>query len=130
MPSLPRPLRLQLVIIRTAMLLGVLAFGAVTWFIQRSGATPILPPEPLTQLTYAFYGIGALTLVGLLVLRLRLATATTGQQRVMYLGGYAAAEVVAILGGAIWFVGGDRTWYILGLVLMTVAFQILPLRRD
>jgi hypothetical protein len=81
-------------------------------------------------LTYAFYGIGGLTLAGLLFLRTRLSTAAAETQRAMYLGGYAAAEVVAILGGAIWFTGGDRTWYIIGLVLMAVSFQILPLRRE
>jgi hypothetical protein len=128
--TLPRPLRLQLLIVRTAMLFGVLAFGAVTWFLQREGVTPSFPPATIARFTGGFYIVGALTLVGLVLVRLGLNKATVDQQKFMYLGGYAATEVVAILGGVIWYTGGDRTWYIVGLVLMAVSFQILPLRRD
>ena len=127
---LPHPVRLQLLVARTAMLAGVLALGAAAWFTRRSNADTILPSETLQALTDVFYGIGTMTLVGLILLRTRLSGASTDQQRAMYLGGYAAAEVVAVLGGAIWFTGGDRTWYIIGLVLMAVSFQILPLRRE
>lgn len=128
---LPPPVRLQLLVARTAMLAGVLALGAAAWFTRRDGAAAAtLPPDTLQLLTYGFYGIGALTLVGLVILRTRLSGASIDAQRAMYLGGYAAAEVVAVLGGAIWFTGGDRTWYIIGLVLMAVSFQILPLSRE
>lgn len=122
--------RLQLLVARTAMLAGVLALGGAAWFTRRNNADTVLPPDTLQTLTYVFYALGALTLVGLIILRTRLSGATEAQQRAMYLGGYAAAEVVAVLGGAIWFTGGDRTWYIIGLVLMAVSFQILPLRRE
>jgi hypothetical protein len=127
---LAKPLRLQLLAIRTAMLLGVLAFGALTWFLQRDGRTPALAPETLQRMTSGLYLLLAVVLGLLLLLRSRVADAAAGTQRLLYLVGYAAAEAVAIFGGAIWFFGGDRLSYLLGLVLMAVSFQVLPIARD
>lgn len=127
---LARPDRLRLTVVRTAMLFGVLALGGVTWFLQRDGRTATADPAALAGLTKAFFVLLGLTLAGLILLRLRVADAAPAAQRAMYLGGYTAAEVVAIFGGALWFLGGDRVSYLLGLVLMAVSFQVLPIPRD
>jgi hypothetical protein len=123
-------LRLQLLIIRTAMLLGVLLLGVVAWFRHRNGTILALELSTAQVLTYACYGALVATLGLLLLLRSRVAGAAARTQMLVYIAGYAAAEVTAILGGALWLFGGERVPYLLGLVLMASSFQLLPIPRE
>ncbi len=127
---LARPLRLQLLIIRTAMLLGVLGLGGFAWFRQRQGTVVGLDESTLRMLMYGCYGGLVATLALLAVLRTRVAGAEPRTQLLLYLGGYGAAETVAILGGAVWLLGGERLPYLMGVVLMALSFQLLPVPRD
>jgi len=127
---LAKPLRLQLLIIRSAMLLGVLGLGVFSWFRHREGTRAALDGSLLQTLSYGCYAGLAATLLLLVVLRTRVAAAPANTQMLLYLGGYGAAEMVAILGGAIWLFGGERIPYLLGVVLMTLSFQLLPIPRD
>ncbi len=112
------------------MLLGVLLLGIVAWFRHRNGVIAGLDASLLQSLTYAVYGGAALTLALLAVLRTKAAGAAPPQQMLLYLGGYGAAELVAILGGTVWLFGGDRIPYLLGIVLMTLSFRLLPIPRN
>jgi hypothetical protein len=130
-PALPRPVATQLLIIRTALLAGLLLFGAATWYVQRNGIANAIAPAGERALVYVFIGAAVAALGGMFFLRSRLgATADVKQIVAMYIVGYAFAEGAALLSAVIWYVGGSRDWYIAGLVLMVVAFQILPVRRE
>ena len=130
-PSLPRAVRVQALIIRTAMLAGLLLFGAATWYTLRQGRVAILLPEKARTFGYVFAGLAATAVAGLAYLRLRLETATEpAQLLVFYIVGYALAEGAALFGGVVWFMGGSQAWYVAGLVLMVVSFEVLPVRRE
>ena len=120
----------RLLIIRTGLLLGVLVFGAVTWYLRRQGSLETLDPSQTATFSYAFMALTAGALVGLFMLRVRVQRTTDGAKQIqLYIIGYAMAESAALFGGVIWYLGGPREWYIAGLVLMVVAFQVLPLKR-
>jgi len=120
----------RLLIIRTGLLLGVLVFGAVTWYLRRQGSLETLDPSQTATFSYAFMALTAGALVGLFMLRVRVQRTTDGAKQIqLYIIGYAMAESAALFGGVIWYLGGPREWYIAGLVLMVVAFQVLPVRR-
>lgn len=120
----------SVLLIRTALLFGVLLFGAVTWYVRRGGSPDTLAPDATTRLGYVFMGLAAAVVGLLFVLRQRVASEKNPQKQVpMYLAGYASAEGAALFGGAIWYLGGVYEWYIAGLVLMVVSFQLLPIAR-
>jgi hypothetical protein len=130
-PALGRIPRLQLLVIRTAMLLGVLLFGAVTWYIKRQEHPAILTPGKAQLFGYIFAGLAFAAVAGLVFLRSRLETTREpGQILVYYVIGYALSEGAAVFGGVVWFLGGAQAWYIAGLVLMVVAFQVLPVEAS
>jgi hypothetical protein len=130
-PSLGRAARIQLLVIRTAMLLGVLLFGAVTWYTKRQEHPAILTPATARAFGYIFAAIACAAVAGLMFMRTRLETTTEqGQLLVLYVVGYALAEGAAVFGGVVWFLGGAQAWYIAGLILMVVAFQVLPVEAS
>lgn len=121
----------KLLVIRTGLLLGVLVFGAVTWYLRRDGSLSTLDPAATQRLGYVFIAVAVGVLGMLIALRARARAATDAQQQfTLYIAGYAAAEGAALFGGVIWYLGGVREWYIAGLVLMAVAFQVLPIGRS
>ena len=131
LPRLPQGAAIQLIIIRTALLLGLLLFGVSTWYTMRNGSTPMLSPETARTFGYVFIGLAATALAGMLFLRSRIEGLTNPKAIVThYMIGYALAEGAGLFGGVVWFMGGSRDWYIAGLVLMVVAFQVLPVRRE
>ena len=130
-PALPKPNAMRLTLIRSAMMLGLLTFGGATWFQHRSGHPAPIAADQARTFGYVFIGLALMATAGLFMLRQRLERATeVKQQLALYLVGYGMAEGAALFGGATWFVGGDRNLYIAGLILMVVAFQILPITRQ
>jgi len=130
-PVLPKADALRLTLIRSALLLGLLTFGGATWFQHRSGHPAPIPADQARTFGYVFVGLALMAVAGLYMLRKRLEHATdVKQQLTLYMAGYGIAEGAALFGGATWFVGGDRNLYITGLILMVVAFQILPIKRQ
>ncbi len=128
-PSLGRTARIQLLVIRTAMLFGLLLFGAATWYTKHRELVALLAPGTARTFGYIFAAIACAAVGGLLFLRARLETTTEPAQLVaLYVVGYALAEGAAVFGGVVWFLGGAQAWYVAGLVLMVVAFQVLPVR--
>lgn len=129
-PTLPRADAVRLVLIRSALLLGLLLFGGATWFQHRNGHPVPVPAEQARMYGFVFIGLAVMAIAGLFVLRSRLERTADVKQRVtLYLAGYAIAEGAALFGGATWFLGGDSSTYIAGLILMVVAFQVLPIKR-
>jgi hypothetical protein len=129
-PALPRAEATQILVIRTALLAGLLVFGAVTWFLTRQGNTAAASAEQAQLYGYVFAGLAAAAIGGMIVMRTRLEKATsTAQLMTLYITGYAMAEGAALFGAVVWFLGGAREWYIAGLILLVSGFQILPVRR-
>jgi hypothetical protein len=120
----------RLLVIRTGLLLGVLVFGAVTWYLRRAGSLETIAANVTERLGYVFIAMAVGVIGALFALRMRVQSVTDARQQfALYIAGYAAAEGAALFGGVIWYLGGVREWYIAGLVLMVVAFQMLPIRR-
>ena len=130
-PPLPRPLATQLLLIRTALLAGLLLFGAVTWFLRRGEALVPLQPDRAQLYGYVFIALAVTALGGLFFVRGRLEKGVEGTAAVQqYLTGYAMAEGAALFGAMTWYLGGSLNWYVAGVLLVVVAFQILPIRRE
>ena len=129
--SLPRPVAVQLLIIRAAMLLGLVLFGVSTFYVKQRKTTAMMTDERAQLFGYIFVGMAGSALVGMIAIRSRL-SATTDVKRLtpLYMVGYALAEAAALFGAVTWYIGGAREWFIAGLVLMVVAFQVLPIKRD
>jgi hypothetical protein len=134
-PALPRAAATQVLILRFAMLSGLLLFGAATWFTARQGRVASLEPERATLFAYIFAALAAGALAGMIAIRSRLAnqianSGTPKQAVSLYLIGYAMAEGAGLFGGVVWFLGGSPQLYIAGLLLLAAGFQVLPVRAE
>jgi hypothetical protein len=122
-------------ILRLAFLVGVLAFGAVIWWLSRGGRTPGTgggeAPDPATLRTLRLVGpvlaVGAVAAAA--ALRAVIAR-TTDPARVWSLRvvAWAVGEVAALFGGVYWLLSGDPSRYVIGLVAMAATFVAVPLR--
>jgi hypothetical protein len=130
-PLLAPPVAVRIIVIRTALLLGMLLFGGATWYTSRQGRVSLLSAERAQLMGWVFVALAACALGAMLFLRSRLEKiADVRQIFATYVVGYAFAEGAALFGGVVWFLGGAREWYVAGLVLMAVSFQILPVRKS
>jgi hypothetical protein len=127
-PVSRQPSPAQLALVRIAMLAGVLAFGGVTWVLRR-GAPPAVIPTP-RALDYARLGVWGITIAVVLVVRMRLDRITDPARRAtLSIVGWAAGELSALFGAVHYFLTGDPRWYLIGILLLLVAFLLIPLRR-
>ena len=130
--SRPDPLdsahRARLGTIRIAFLAGVLMFGAIIWFMRRGGGGPPASDSGLIDLmSYAAIAIGV---VGIVVMRRVLANATTAEKYASSaVMGWAFGELAALGGGVHFFLTGDPTRYVIGVMVMLLSFVLIPLRR-
>lgn len=122
--------RASLGVIRLSLLAGVLAFGAVTWFMHRDEAWsgPARPPGG----TFAMVALAVsiLAIAGILFARRQVTTtrdaAKYGSWCVL---GWAFGEVAALTGGVYYFLTDDPGRYLLGVLVMLLSFVLIPLRR-
>lgn len=119
------------ILIRGAMLVGVLLFGGVTWYVRRDGEPPTLSRDTLTTLLWVGRGTWIVSMATCLALFGMLRNARS-QQRITALSitGWAAGEAVAIVGGVIWFLTGISKWYSAGLVYFVLALLTFPVKRQ
>ena len=120
--------RARLGVIRIAMLAGVIVFGAVTWFIRRDAAAPgISNPALLRTIGWVVFAVAVL---GMGFMRQRVAAArdaaTYGNLAVI---GWAFGELAALFGAVYYFVTGDPTRFVTGIMLMLASFVLIPLRK-
>ncbi|HEX4932081.1 MAG TPA: hypothetical protein VFV33_02810 [Gemmatimonadaceae bacterium] len=119
-----------MMLIRVAMLTGVLIFGGVAWFIRR-GAPPDFDPAGLNTLLWGARAVWGASMAACLVLFLALRNARQAQQvRTLSLIGWAAGEAVPLMGGVIWLLTGNSRWYSLGLVYLVLTFLAFPAPRE
>lgn len=125
---LSSPQRARLGIVRVAMLAGVIMFGVVTWFLRRSGPAPGgIEAGPLDTITYGAMIAG---IAGIVVMRRVVAAATDAARYAnMAVIGWAFGELAALAGAVHYFMTGDPTRYVIGVMVMLLSFVLIPLRR-
>lgn len=120
-----------MLLIRLAMLGGVLMFGAITWFIRRDGGAPTFDPAGANTLLWGARAVWGASMATCLVLFFALRNARRpAQVKTLSLIGWAAGEAVALMGGVVWFLTGNTQWYSFGLVYLVLAFLAFPAPRE
>lgn len=115
-------------VVRLGILGGVLAFGAVAWYITHQ---PGWSPRPVDRdpFFYAALAIWAVATAGLLLLRRRWQRETDPARRTPLLFvGWALGEVPAVWGGIFYLLTGEPQRYLTGLLFLVMAFLLLPVR--
>ena len=114
-------------LIRIALLVGVLALGAIVWHLRRSGDTGYLVnPRTLRVAGQAVWGSMTLGTLALFLLAGRAAPERRGSLSVI---AWALGEATAIYGGLFWMMLGDRQWYLYGVACLLLTYFIFPIRN-
>lgn len=113
-------------IIRIALLVGVLVFGAVVWFLRRSDGTAFsVDPRGLRLAGQAVWGAATL---GTLALFLAAGRASPERRATFAVIAWALGESTAIYGGLFWMILGDPQWYLYGVACLLLTYFIFPIR--
>ena len=109
------------------MLGGVLLFGGVSWFVHQ---TPDwTPADPVVTAKLKTMGriVGGLATFGLMFLYTRFRNASSASQAsTLAILAWALGESVALFGGAYYFMTGVASFYIAGVLLLTLALVGFP----
>lgn len=119
----------NLFLIRMALIFGVFGFAAFTYF--RGAATSSnVDPASLEMLRYIFWGAAALAAAAALLIRTKVESAATPQQKgSLLIIGWAFGEGAALFGIVLHMIGGAVSSLALGLLLFTFTLTILPIPR-
>ena len=113
-------------LIRIALLVGVLALGAIVWHLRRSGDTGYLVnPRTLRVAGQAVWGSMTIGTLALFLLAGRAAPERRGSLSVI---AWALGEATAIYGGLFWLLLGDSQWYLYGVGCLLLTYFIFPIR--
>ena len=113
---------------RMALLVGVLMFGGITWYTRRGD--PMTTTPNIDLLYKVGYGVLVLAVVGIVVIRNKLAGVTDPAKYAnLAVLGWSCGEAAAIYGGVYYFLSGDPSRYLTGVLLMLISFVAIPLRR-
>jgi hypothetical protein len=118
-----------LAIIRIALLIGVLMFGAVSYLVQRGETWAAAAPDLLATLRVGMLATWVVAILLLLVLRARLTRLTEVAGRSVLIIAWAIGEGAALFGGVYYFLSGSAQWFIIGLFVMLASFILFPIRR-
>lgn len=129
--DVPPPSPAALAVIRLALLLGVLAFGAATTFLVRRGGLRPSPSDTLEMLRMVGIALWIAGIVGVVLLRVR-GTRFAGRAgpATAAIAGWAIGEAIAIFGGVHYFLSGQPVWYLNGVLFLVATFVVFPLRRS
>lgn len=130
-PRMPRsaPPTGTLAVVRIALLMGVLAFGAVVYYLQRGQDWQPADASSLSVLRMALLSAWVVAALLLLILRLRLSRLAEPAGRSLLMVGWAIGEGAALFGGVYYMLSGDPQWFIIGLFIMLASFILFPIRR-
>ena len=119
----------SLAVIRLALLVGVLMFGAVTYMVQRGETWTPARPELLGLLRVAMLSVWLVAILLLFILRARLTSLSETAGRSVLIIAWAVGEGAALFGGVYYFLSGSAEWFIIGLFVMLASFILFPIRR-
>jgi hypothetical protein len=116
-------------IVRYAMLVFVLAFGAFAYY-QSTHRVPLEGDDGtgpnVALLRWVGIGLCAAVVIGIALIR-RMREQTDDAKRItLALVGSALAEGAALFGAVIMVLGGDVIVWVLGVVLLIATFSMLP----
>src|SRR5688572_25840772 len=113
--------------IRLAMMGGVLLFGGVSWFLTSmpdwSAPEPAVAGQLARVASVAWVVVGATLVV--MFLKFRDSTNAAKASSVAILA-WALGETLALLGGVIFFLTSLSSWYIAGVLALTLTFVAFP----
>ena len=113
-------------IIRIALLVGVLAFGAIVWFVRRSGdASYGVDPRGLRLAGQAVWALATLGTLGMFLAAGRVAPERGATLSVI---AWALGVSTAIYGGLFWMLLGEPQWYLYGVACLLLTYFIFPIR--
>ena len=116
-----------LALIRIALLVGVLVFGAIIWYLQRSGwESSGVDPRGLRVAGQAVWGLMTLGTLGLFLAAGR---ASPERRAAFSVVAWALGEATAIYGGLFWMLLGDPQWYLYGVACLLLTYFIFPVRN-
>jgi hypothetical protein len=122
--------RASLGVIRLSLLAGVLAFGAVTWFLHRGDAWTGPAREPGGAFATIALAVSILAIAGIVFARRQVTTTRdAGKYGSWCVIGWAFGELAALTGGVYYFLTDDPSRYLLGVLVMLLSFVLIPLRR-
>lgn len=115
-------------LIRMSFLIGVLAFGAFTYFLHRQAgyvSPGDNPPQRLALGVVILLAVG-----GVLFARIKLGSVRNERELGAFqLMGWAAGEAAGLAGGVYYMLTDNPTLYIIGLFVLLASFIVIPLRR-
>jgi hypothetical protein len=116
--------------IRLAMLGGVLLFGGACWMLQRAPDWSPSPNIDLNALRMLARALWALAITGVVILILR-ARRETHPARLITLSivAWALGEMVALYGGVVYFLTGNASWYVAGVIFLALLLTAMPAPR-
>ncbi len=118
-----------LALIRLALWTGIVAFGAVVWFLHWRARFPVsVQPAALRNAQVA---LSVLAMVAVLAMRGRVARAPDGLERnngLIQL--WVIGEAPALFGGVLFLLTNESQWYGLGLLVMLATFVLTPISRS
>jgi hypothetical protein len=116
-----------LALIRIALLVGVLVFGAIVWHLRRSADTSFaVDPRGLRIAGQAVWGLMTLGTLGLFLAAGR---ASPERRAAFSVIAWALGEATAVYGGLFWLLLGDRQWYLYGVACLLLTYFIFPIRN-
>jgi hypothetical protein len=109
------------------MLGGVLLFGGVSWFLHQTPDWVPADPAVAAKLRTMGMVVGGIASLGLMILYTRFRNASsTSQASTLAILAWALGESVAIFGGVVFFMTGASRWYIVGVLVLTLALVAFP----
>lgn len=113
--------------IRFAMLVGVLLFGLVTWFARSTGTVVVaMSADRAAALLLTGRALWVLALVGCIALYFMTRRATPARGATLSIVAWALGEMLALFGGAIWYLTGTPSWYLPGVTFLVLTFLAFP----
>ena len=129
MTARPAPSVKTLFLIRTAMVVGVIAFMGGLWFSRGRGQTAVVTAASLRTLTTVMYTSVGLAAAVVMALRLRLASSTPERQAALSVISWAVGEFAALFGGVAYFLTGEWQLVLPGALVFAIALAAVPLPR-
>lgn len=112
------------VLIRMAMLTGVLMFGGIVFFLRRSGGAPGIAPEQAMAFVWLGRVLWGMAVAGCLVVFQLLQRQAGRKGPPLHIVAWALGEMVALYGGVVWLLAGTPAWYLPGLVYLVLTFLV------